>query len=245
MIIGFAAGEVPLPALQWGLIPFDFAGLFKAVSPLAIGFPSLQSFLMTIPMAIAIYIIAFGDIITAEAVLKECQAARPDENLDFNSNRTNVISGIRNLILALFVPFPPMAGPLWAAVTVSIGERYKEGKESMKSLYSGLGAFKLATTFFVLFLPIATLLTPILPVALACTLVIQGFACAYIAIDQVKNDKIAAGVAGLTGAIIYLVNLNWGLAVGIVSFITLENGVGKIKATRKKELAVKNQTIDD
>jgi hypothetical protein len=233
MIVGFATGEVKLPQLQWGFIPFSFGELFRSVSPFAVGFPGIQSFLTALPTAIAVYIIAFGEIITAEAVLHECQVARPNDDLGFNSNRTNIIAGIRNLILALFAPFTPMAGPLWAAVSVSIGERYKEGKDSMKTLFGGMGSFKLATSIFVLFMPVATLLTPILPVALACTLVVQGFACSYIAIDQVKNDKVAAGVAGITGAIIYLANLNWGLAVGIFCFITMENGIAKYRKTKK------------
>ncbi|SHI15864.1 hypothetical protein SAMN02745823_02863 [Sporobacter termitidis DSM 10068] len=241
MIVGFATGEVQLPVFTSRIItPFDFAGLFRTASPFSIGFPSLQTFITLIPMALAVYIIAFGDIITAEAVLQEAKEARPDEKLDFNSNRTNVISGVRNLILALFMPYPPMAGPLWAAVTVSVGERYKAGKESMKTMFGGAGSFKLATTICVLIFPIVTLLGPVLHVALACTYIIQAFACSYIAIDQVKGDKIAAGVAGLTGGIIYMLNLNWGLAVGIFCFITMENGVAKMLANRKKSLAEKN-----
>jgi hypothetical protein len=227
MLVGFITGEIALPSIQWGFIPFAFGELFTKASPFSIGFPSLSMFLTALPTAIAVYIIAFGEIITAEAVLDDCQKARPEEKLDFNSNKTNVISGIRNLILALFAPFTALAGPLWAAVTVSIGERYKEGKD-MKSLYGGLGSFKLATAVCVLLMPMATLLKPILPVALACTLVVQGFACSYIAFEQVKEDKVAAGTAGLTGAVIYLADLNWGLVVGIAGYLFLEGGITKI-----------------
>jgi hypothetical protein len=123
MAVGFITGEIDLPVVKWGFIPFSFGELFKTASPFSIGFPSLKLFLTALPTAAAIYIIAFGEIVTAEAVLKECQEARPDEKLEYNSNKSNIIAGVRNLILSLFAPFTALAGPLWAAVTVSIGER--------------------------------------------------------------------------------------------------------------------------
>src|SRR5699024_2604405 len=79
MAVGFISGEIALPSIKWGLIPLSFGELFKTASPFSIGFPGLQSFLIALPTALAIYIIAFGEIVTAEAVVKECQAARPDE----------------------------------------------------------------------------------------------------------------------------------------------------------------------
>lgn len=228
MAVGFISGEIELPKIQWGLIPFSFGELFRTASPFSIGLPDLKLFLAALPTALAIYIIAFGEIVTAEAVLKDCASVRTDENLDYNSNKSNVIAGVRNLILSLLAPFTPLAGPLWAAVTVSIGERYKEGRESMKSIFGGLGSFKLSTAVCVLLLPLASLLEPILPVALATTLVVQGFACSYIAVEQVKNDRIAAGVAGITGAVAHLANLNWALAIGILSYLFFEGGAGRL-----------------
>ena len=189
-----------------------------------------------IPTAIAVYIIAFGEIITAESVLKDCRESRPDEALDFNANKTNIITGIRNLVLALFSPFTALAGPLLAAVTVSIGERYKEGRDSMKSFFGGVGAFKLSTAICVMLMPVASLLGPVLPVALAVTLVVQGFACSYIAVEQVKGDRIAAGTAGLTGATVFIADLNWALLIGILSYLLLEGGLGVIiKSLRSKK----------
>lgn len=233
MAVGFISGEVALPHIQWGLIPLSFGELFKTASPLSVGFPGIKLFLTALPTALAIYIIAFGEIVTAEAVLKDCGCVRTDENLVYNSNKSNIIAGVRNLILSLFAPFTPLAGPLWAAVTVSIGERYKEGKKSMKSIFGGLGSFKLSTAVCVLLLPLASLLEPILPVALATTLVVQGFACSYIAIEQVKNDRTAAGVAGITGAAVHLVSLNWALVIGILSFLFFEGGIGKLIGRKK------------
>ena len=242
MAVGFISGELPLPTIEWGLNPLNFGELFRTASVFSIGLPSVDTFINAIPVAFAVYIIAFGEIITSEAVLSECQEARPDEKLNVNSNKTNIITGVRNLILALFCPFTALAGPLWAAVTVSIGERYKEGKDSMKSLLGGLGSFKLSTAICVLILPLTGLLQPILPVALAVTLVVQAYACSYIAIEQVKNDRAAAGTAGITGATVFIASLNWALVVGILSYILIEGGtfgieVGKIKEKRKKPSA--------
>ncbi len=242
MIVGFISGELPLPVIRWGFIPFSFKELFETSSVLSIGLPSFADILTAIPTAIAVYIIAFGEIITAESVLAECREARPDEPLEFNANRTNIIAGVRNLLLAVFAPFTALAGPLWAAVTVSIGERYKEGRDVMKSFYGGVGAFKLSTAICVLLLPVASFLEPVLPIALAVTLVVQGFACSYIAVEQVRDDKTAAGTAGMTGATVYLASLNWALLVGILSYLLLEGGFIKILngiRRRKKKLTVK------
>ena len=222
MAVGFVSGELPLPQLKWGLIPFDYGEVFRNFSVFGAGLPPVQSFLTALPTAVAIYIIAFGEIVTAEAVLDEANQARPADKVPFSSNRTNVIAGIRNVVLALFAPFTALAGPLWAAVTVSICERYKEGPKAMKTIFGGMGSFKLSTAVCVLLFPVASLLEPILPVALAVTLLVQGYACSYIAVEQVKSNKTAAGVAGIAGAVVHLVSLNAGLVVGIVGWLLLE-----------------------
>lgn len=233
MAAGLLADEIVIPSVSWGFIPLHFGELFRGYSVFGIGLPALPVLLAAIPMALAVYIIAFGEIVTAEAVLKEAEQARPEERIDFDSNRTHLIAGVRNLILALFAPFTALAGPLWAAVTVSISERYKEGKSAMQSIYSGMGSFKLSTACCVLLLPLATLLEPILPVALAITLLLQGYACAYIAVEQVKQDKTAAGIAGVAGAAVYLVSLNMGLLVGLILSLLLENNPFGVKLKRR------------
>ena len=54
-----------------------------------------------IPTAIVVYIIAFGDFVTSEELLRSADEVRQDEKIDFNANRSNVISGIRNVAMAL------------------------------------------------------------------------------------------------------------------------------------------------
>ncbi|EQG75464.1 hypothetical protein QKA_2357 [Clostridioides difficile DA00165] len=50
-----------------------------------------------------IYIIAFGDFITGENLVLSESENRKDEYIDFNSNRSNVISGIRNILWQSFL----------------------------------------------------------------------------------------------------------------------------------------------
>ncbi len=69
-------------------------------------------FIQGIPMAFMIYIIAFGDFITGENLVLSESENRKDEYIDFNSNRSNVISGIRNIFMAIFSSYIPMCGPL-------------------------------------------------------------------------------------------------------------------------------------
>jgi len=235
MIVGPLVGELNVPSISWGFIPFDFTNLIKDYSVFAIGLPTASYFLKALPMALAVYIIAFGEIVTAEAVLKEAEEGRPEEPIGYNSNRTNVIAGIRNLILALFAPFAPLAGPLWAAVSVSVCERYKEGPKAMQSIYSGMGTFKLFTAFFVLLLPVASICGPVLPIAYTITLLVQCIACSYIAIELVGKDKTAAGIAGLTASLIVVTgSVGWAMAIGLMFCLILELNPFNLAKTTKE-----------
>ena len=65
---------------------------------------------------------------------------------------------IRDSIIA---PFPPLSGPLWVGMTVSVSMRYKEGKKAMKSLLGGMASFRLATFLSVLIIPVVSFFRPI------------------------------------------------------------------------------------
>lgn len=222
MIVGPLVGEIAIPKIEWGFIHFRFGEMISNFSPWGIGFPTTSMFLSAIPMAIAVYIIAFGEIVTSDVILKEAGEERKDEIIDFNSNRSNIIAGVRNLILALICPFTPLSGPLWAAISIAICERYKEGRKAVDTIFSSMGSFRISAAICVTLMPVASLCKPVLPIALGLTLLVQGFACSYIAIDTVKNDKIAAGIAGVVGAIIAMKGVTWGLGIGIVLFLILE-----------------------
>lgn len=222
VIVGPIVGEYAIPKVDfWPLIKIpDIAGIIKLTSPFSVGWPSLNVIMRAAPMAIVVYIIAFGDFVTSEALLHQADVARPDEKIVFNANRSNLISGIRNLIEGLFCAYPPLAGPLWAAVTASVAERYKEGPDKMESIFSGVGSFRWTTFIAVALVPIVTFVQPILPAALSLTLLVQGFVCVRLGISLVNKD-IDRGIAGVMGAVIASRGAAWGLAIGVLLYLLL------------------------
>ena len=224
VIIGPLSGELPAPNFVLGSIikiP-DIGTIFQTLSPFGIGFPSIQTFISVIPTAIAVYIIAFGDFVSSEQLIREADEIRTDEKIDFNSNRSNVISALRNLVEGFFCPYVVLSGPLWAAVTAAISERYKEGRESMDSIYSGVGTFRWMTFICVALVPVASFVQPILPAALSLTLIVQGYVCCKIGLSMIGTD-MERGIAGVMAAILAIKGASWGLCIGIIVYI-LVNG---------------------
>lgn len=222
IIIAPLCKELPFPNIEVGSfikIP-EFSNILRQVSVFGVGFPNIDLFVKAIPMAIMVYIIAFGDFVTSGALLKEADRVRTDEKIDFNSNRSNLISGMRNLIQGILIPYVPLCGPLWAAVSAAVFERYKEGREGMDSVYSGVGTFRWMTFICVSIVPIVSLVQPTLPVALSLTLLVQGFVCTRLAMTICK-DHIDMGIAGVMAAVIAVKGAAWGLGVGIILFLLL------------------------
>ena len=222
VIVGPIVGEIAIPSVTWWpliKVP-EFANIWNTLSPFAIGFPSIATFIAAAPTAVAAYIIAFGDFVTSEELIGSADSARPDDKIDFDASRSNVISGIRNTAMALVCPYTQGCGPLWAAVTAAVSQRYKEGPKAMESIYSGAGTFRWSTFIAVALMPISSLLQPVLPVALSLTLVVQGYICGQLAINMCKND-IERGLCVVMGAVLATKGAAWGLGVGIVLFFLL------------------------
>lgn len=212
----------------------DFKGIWNSMSPFALGWPTGKMFLMAIPQAIVTYIIAFGDFVTSEALLHEADVIRQDEKIVFDANRSNIISGVRNTVEGLVCPYPTLCGPLWAAVTASVSQRYKDGRDKMDSIYSGVGSFRWMTFISVMCTAIVSFVNPILPTALSVTLLVQGFICVRLAIDLCENDT-DKGLAGVMGGVIAAKGAAWGLAVGIVLYLALYSRE-MIRQERQKNL---------
>ncbi|EEV20427.1 hypothetical protein TREVI0001_0419 [Treponema vincentii ATCC 35580] len=222
VIVGPIAGEFAIPHVQWWpliKVP-DFADIWNQLSPFAIGWPSMKIWAAAVPVAIVTYIIAFGDFVTSEALIHEADEVRQDEKIDFNANRSNLVSGIRNVAMAMTCPYTQMCGPLWAAVTAAVSQRYKESPKSMESIYSGFGTFRLSTFVAVALLPISSLLQPVLPVALSLTLIVQGYICTQLAMNMCKTN-IERGICGVMGAVLAMRGAAWGLVVGLILFAML------------------------
>ena len=131
MVVGLLVGELDAPGLEIGTfikIP-QFKDIIDQVSIFGVGIPPASMFIKALPLALVCYVIAFGDFVTTETLVSEARQARDDEYIDFNSSRSNLVSGLRNLILSIIAPFPPLSGPLWVGMTVSVSMRYKEGYE--------------------------------------------------------------------------------------------------------------------
>lgn len=224
IIVGPIARELPVPQVEIGTViklP-QIGDILRTVSPIGIGFPALKLFINAIPMALVAYIIAFGDFVTSEALIREADEVREDEKIDFNSNRSNLISAIRNLAQSILSPYVPLCGPLWAAVTAAVSERYKEGREAMDSIFSGVGTFRWATFISVMLAPIVTLVQPVLPVALSLTLLVQGFICTRLAMNMCESD-LDRGIAGTMGAVLAIKGAAWGFVVGILLHLLLNS----------------------
>lgn len=222
IIVGPLAGELPPPNLVLGSIikiP-DFAGIWNTLSPFAIGFPSIGKFISVIPTAIAVYIIAFGDFVTSEQLIRSADEVRTDEKIEFNANRSNIISALRNLIQAIVCPYPNLCGPLWAAVTAAVSARYKDGRKAMDSIFGGVGTFRWSTFICVALVPVASFVQPILPAALSLTLIVQGFVCCQIGLSMIHSDS-ERGLAGVMAAVLAIKGASWGLAVGIILYILI------------------------
>ena len=207
MVVGLLVGELDAPGLEIGTfikIP-QFKDIIDQVSIFGVGIPPASMFIKALPLALVCYVIAFGD---------------------FNSSRSNLVSGLRNLILSIIAPFPPLSGPLWVGMTVSVSMRYKEGKKAMKSLLGGMASFRLATFLSVLIIPVVSFFRPIFGVGSSITLMFQAFVCARIGMDYCKSDRDKM-IAGVMAAVLATQGTAWAsawaLAVGFGLNIFLSN----------------------
>ena len=220
MVIGWSVSEYPLPAVQWGVELPAFGKIWDYL-PFTIGFPTFQLMLAAIPTAIIAYIIAFGDIIVGQSLLKRVDHLRPDEKIEVNVDRVHLITGLRNLMHSFFAPYPGLAGPLFTGVMATIAERYRYGRGAMDTIYSGAGVFWIVGFIALFLLPLVTLFRPVLPIALSITLLITGYLCIAVAVEQIDNAT-SMGVAGIMGVVLATHGAAWGLGIGLVLWVLIE-----------------------
>lgn len=187
-IVGAVTGELKFD-IQMGFFALPMVDMFNKVSPFVIGWPSLDMFLQGIPLALIGYILFFGDLVTGKEVLAMVEKSREDEKLDFNDSRTHISVAIRNVISALVAPFFPTQGILWTGIHVVIAQRWQQGRKAMNSLYDGISSYYMMGLPFIFFIaPVVTGIKPMMPIALAVTLALTGFACAYVAMSKANNN---------------------------------------------------------
>ena len=215
-LVGVMSGELTFDIKMGFLIP-PVADLMEKVSPFSIGFPPVEYFLVGLPLAFITYLILFGDLITGATMIENNQHHRPDDPIDVDLNRSHYAVSIRNFVMALCAPFFPTQGVLWAGAQVLMIERWKQGREKMESLFSGISAFYyygIPAVFFVL--PVLTTLRPFMPIALMLTLLLTGIACSRLALNLATQNIDKAIM--LIVAVLLAFYAPWlGLSVGVIA----------------------------
>jgi len=203
VFVGPLVGEIPWPQYNTEIFTNpDFGTLWRDFTMMgAIPVPPLKMFLTGIPMVVSAYIVVFSDVIQSQALLEDAQKYRPDENVNYDPNRSHIIFGARNVIMSVFGPDISMCGPLWAAMQVVICERYKHGPEAMESINGGAGSFRWGTWTGYFIARILATVKPILGVGLASTMLIQGYVSVHIGVLKARSFNVL-GIAGVAGAIL-------------------------------------------
>jgi len=214
VIVAPIFGEAPWPSIEWGISQPDFVTLWSEYTVFGLGMPPLMMFVTAIPTVFAAYLVVFGDVLGAKAILGEADHVRRDEKVDFNPDRSHLIFGGRNAFMSIFGPDVAMCGPQWSAMQVVITERFKGGAKAMKSIYGGVGSFRWGTNTGLLLLPVVTLVQPILGVALALTLLIQGYVSVRLGIMEARSQR-DLGIAGVIGAVLAIKGAGWAFAIGV------------------------------
>ncbi len=220
IVVAYAAREYPLPDVEWGFTQPSFVEMWNYL-PFTVGFPSPEIFLLAVPTALIAYIIAYGDIIVGTTLVRRVDAERPDELVDTDPSRVHIVTSIRNLLHALFAPYPGLAGPIFTAIIATIAVRYTQGRRAMESLHSANGTFYIAAFLALFLLPLVSGLEPILPVALSLTLILTGYLCISVGMEQATNN-VQRGVAGVMAVVLAVYGAGYGLAVGVILYLLLE-----------------------
>ncbi|MFD3191831.1 solute carrier family 23 protein [Sedimentitalea sp. HM32M-2] len=223
MIIGWVVGEYPIPDIKWGITNPDFDLMWQYL-PFTVGFPSWDVFLIALPTALIAYVIAFGDIVVGFLLIDRVDHLRKDEAINDDVDRIHHVTALRNGIHAFFAPWPGLAGPLWTAAHATVAERYGRGPRAMDSMYSGAGTFWLTGLLALFVLPLVTLFQPVLPIALSLTLILTGYICIMVGMEQLTNNT-ERGVAAVVAVVLAMPDPKstvYAVVVGLVLHFLVE-----------------------
>lgn len=220
--VGYFTGEFEYH-IRWELLDVVGAStsLWAKASPFAIGWPPLETFLASFPLALITYILFFGDVITGNEMIEQAQTARSDETLEIDSSRAHMATGLRNILMGVIAPFFATQGVLWTGIQVILLKRWTQGREKVDSIFDSIGSFyAFGLPILFVLLPLVTLLKPLLPLALAVTLILTAFACATLALSLV-DDATERGAMVITGMAFSVFEPWLGLLVGLITVVTL------------------------
>ncbi|HHN81905.1 MAG TPA: hypothetical protein ENN11_04720 [Methanomicrobia archaeon] len=235
-IIGLALGEVPQPTgvfdSGWVFVP-HVGETFNAMSPLSVGWPSGEMFVAAISTAIVAYVLAFGDILVAQAIIDEANEARKDELVILDPNRTNFWTGIRNLVETIIWPYLPLAGPQWTGGQALVVNRFKNSTpEEEYSYWGGATGLFWGMSIIMLVYPLVLVVRPALPYGFGLTMAVQGYLCTYLAMEMVTTN-LERGIAGMTGGILATRGATWALLMGVLFYLALEYGTKEEKKAER------------
>jgi hypothetical protein len=229
ILIAWISGEVELSKLEFGFFLPKFGKMVHNWSLFAVGMPRLEMFLSSIPIALAAYVMAFGETVLAAETVEEAQENRPDEDIGFDNGRLNLITGMRNIIHALIAPNGGLAGPNWAAMTMMVARRYEQGKDAMYSLIGGAASFNLMRVLMMTFLPLITFILPFRVPILCVLMVLQGFASFSLGL-KIADNRTRRTIGVLTGIVLAFYGATWAILTGIFLSLVMENReIKKIK----------------
>lgn len=216
IIVAPLVGEAPF-AIEWGISNPSFSELWTDWVPWGtLGWPDFNTIVSTIPVVLAVYIVIFGEAVQAQGIISDAKQQRSDEPIDYNPDRTHLIVGIRNGAMSCLGPDLSMCGPIWAAMTVVVYERWKKGREYMDSIFGGAACFRFGTFTGYWLLPVVAMTRPILPAALSLTMIIQGFVAVYVGVREARSLK-DLGLAGVVGGVLVSQGATWALGIGIIT----------------------------
>lgn len=221
---GILIGDIAPPKITWNIVPIHFGEIFSNYSIFGVGVPPLSMFLQALPLAIAAYIIAFGDVLVVSSLINRANEVRKDEKIVFSASRNSIIVAIRNGLEALFMPFLGLAGPQWTAGQALVTTRYMaNSRKTVDSYWGGATGIFWGMSIALLLGPLVSLFQPGVAVGMTLTMLIQGYLCGYLAMELLKDSSnLQRGIAVIVGTVLVAKGAAWGLAVGLVLWALLE-----------------------
>lgn len=223
-VFGIIIGEVSAPNISWSFVPLPIGEIVSNYSVFGVGFPGFDYFLKALPLAVAAYIIAFGDVLVGSSILKKADEVRKDEKVVFSPNRNSIIVSIRNFIEGIFMPYLPLSGPQWTAGQVLVVNRYmNNSRQQVDSYWGGATGIFWGMSIALMLGPVVSFFQPGINIGMALTMLIQGYLCGYLAMEILKDrTNLERGIAIIIGAVLATQGAAWGLGIGIVLWLLLE-----------------------
>lgn len=240
-VIGYAtgliSGEISMPTGVFDrlFIAMPFADMIGGFSAFGFGLPPMELWLSGISLAIIAYILAFGDILVLETMLKDCNESRTDDKISFEVSRNHLITAFRNIFQGFFVPFLALCGPQWTGGQALVVNRYKHSTpDQHPSYWGGAASIFWGMSLAMIFHPLVQLILPGKLIGFGLTLLIQGYLCVYLAFS-ICTTNVQRGIAGVMGAALVSANYvkiwdhafwsgpTMALIVGTVLYFVLEH----------------------